>query len=291
MINPTFRRALACVAFTFAAAQAADADAARVGVLSNKYFAETAADFSTNVGGHTFTGIDVSAATPTLAALTANYDVLLLFEDGTFVNAPSVGNAVAAFAATGRAVVLGAFYDQDRSDSPPTTIPHGWGALEAIDPNRTDGVATPYALRTLNTTNMVADPLTAGLTSLSSAKFAGGNDAKAGTTVVAVWTQPNALGRADPAIAYRVTGAACVIHVAIAPQYPTIGTPGVDFGGDFYRAWKNAFDFAAGSCGIGPAAAMPGIPTLSTTGLVLTMFLVAAVGYFARRRPARARRR
>ena len=45
-------------------------------------------------------------------------------------------------------------------------------------------------------------PLTTGITSLTSAKFAGGNKAKPGTTVVAYWIQPNAQGSADPAISY-----------------------------------------------------------------------------------------
>ncbi len=293
MMNTTIRRALACVALTFAAAQAADVDAARVGVLSNKFFAETAADFNTNVGGHTFTGIDVGTATPLLAALTANYDVLLLFEDGTFANAPSVGNIAAAFAATGRPVVLGAFYDQDRSDSPPTTIPHGWGALESIDPNTSDGNGTPYALRTLNTKTVAlpGHPLAESLTTLTSAKYAGGNDAKPGTIVVAGWAQPNARGKVDPAIAYRVSGLSCVIHVTIAPQYPSIGTYGVDFGGDFYRAWRNAFDFAANSCIVTTAGSAFTIPTLSSMGLALTALLVAAIGYVARRRPAQTAQR
>src|SRR6266508_31537 len=68
------------------------AQAARVGVLSNRYFAETAATFTSNVAGHTFTGVDVSTTTPTLASLQSSFDVVLLFEDGRFPNAPSVGN-------------------------------------------------------------------------------------------------------------------------------------------------------------------------------------------------------
>ena len=297
MLKPTLRRALVWAAFTFVAAQAADADAARVGVLSNKFFAETAADFNANVGGHSFTGIDVGAVPPLLATLTSNYDVLLLFEDSTFANAPNVGNVVAAFAATGRPVVLGTFYDQDRSDSLATTIPHGWGTLETIDPNTTDGNSTPYipsfgyGLRTLNASTLVASPLTSGVTSLTSAKYAGGNDAKPGTVIVAAWTQPNARGKIDPAIDYRVTGLSCVIHVAIAPQYPSIGTVGVDFGGDFYRAWKNSFDLAANSCIVATAGSALGIPTLSSVGLALTALLVAAIGYLARRRPVQPPRR
>ena len=172
-------------------------DAARVGVLSNKYFAETAADFNSNIAGHTFTAVDVSAATPTLAALTANYDVLLLFEDGTFANAPTVGNVVAAFATTGRPVVLGTFYDQDRSDSPPTTIPHGWGALETIDPNTTDGTGTPYASRTLNTANdrcrIRSPPASRRSPAPSSPAATRPSPARRSC---AIWTQPNALRQA-----------------------------------------------------------------------------------------------
>ena len=67
---------------------------------------------------------------------------------------------------------------------------------------------------------MVAHPLTAGVTALAATTgFAGGNQAKPGTTVVATWTQPNARGLPDPAIAYRITGAACVIQIGIAPDY------------------------------------------------------------------------
>ena len=128
--------------------------------------------------------------------------MLLVFEDSTYGNAPRVGNVAAAFAGTGRAVVIGAFYDQDRSDAPASVSPHGWGALEQLDPNTTDGTGTPYAPRTLDTATMVAHPLTAGITSLSSAKFAGGNNAKPGTTVVAWWNQPNALG--GPGSRHRV---------------------------------------------------------------------------------------
>ena len=81
------------------------AHAARVGILSNNYFNETAADFNTKVPGHTFTGVDVSSTVPTLTSLTTSFDVLLLFEDSPFTNAPAVGNVVAAFAGTGRPVV------------------------------------------------------------------------------------------------------------------------------------------------------------------------------------------
>ena len=114
---------------------ATTADAARVGIFSNMLAVQTAANYSANVPGHTFTGVDVSAGAPPLDTMLANYDVVLLFEDMVFVNSTAVGNRVAEFANAGRAVVLGTFYDQDRSDALSSTpTPHGWGALETIDP-------------------------------------------------------------------------------------------------------------------------------------------------------------
>jgi hypothetical protein len=249
------------VACTFSAA----AHAARVAILSNAWSAETAADYNAKIAGHVFTGIDVTSSVPPLDALLANYDVVLLFEDRVFVNATAVGNRVAEFANAGRAVVLGTFYDQDRSDATAgTALPHGWGALEAIDPNTTDGVGTAYAVRTLAPASIVAHPLTRGVNTLAALRgnpgpYAGGNQAKAGTIVVAAWAQPNARGGIDPAIAYRQTGPACVIHIGIAPQYgvlKTFGTYGTDFSGDFYPAWRNAFDFAAANCEV--ATIIPG---------------------------------
>ena len=283
---------VACALFAFIAAIAValPAHAARVGVLSNKYPTETAADFNTRIPTHVFTAIDTSLAIPTLQSLTASFDVVLVFEDSTYGNSTAVGNALAAFAATGRAVVIGAFYDQDRSDGPADNSPHGWGTLEQVDPNTTDHAGTPYAPRTLDTTTMLRHALTAGITSLTSAKFAGGNLAKPGTTVVAYWKEPNALGLPDPAIAFRITGAACLIQLAIAPNYAVIGTAGTDYSGDFHRAWKNAFDFATDRC-VSSANAGPSdpfaIPTLSEWGLALTMLLLGAGAAFRHRRRAR----
>lgn len=265
--------------------------AARVGVLSNKYATETAADFNVQIPAHVFTAIDTSVTFPTLQSLINAFDVVLVFEDSTYGNATAVGNTLAAFADTGRVVVIGAFYDQDRSDGPAANSPHGWGALEDIDPNTTDKTGTPYAPRTLNTTTMLRHALTTGVTSLTSAKFAGGNQAKPGTTVVAYWNQPNALGQPDPAVAFRITGPACVIQLAIAPNYPIVGIAGTDFSGDFYRAWKNAFDFGANRCisttGDSATSDPATVPTLSGWGLALTILLVGAAAGFARRRRAR----
>jgi hypothetical protein len=261
--------------------------AARVAVLSNSLAAETAADYSSKIPTHTFAGIDVSASAPALQVLLDNYDEILLFEDTVFPNSTAVGNRVAEFATAGRAVVLGTFYDQDRSDAiGSTTTPHGWGALETIDPNTTDGVGTAYAVRTLASTSISNHPLTRGVSTLSALRgspgpYAGGNQAKPGTHVVAVWSQANARGQPDPAIAYRHTGRACVIHIGIAPQYGVLasfGTYGTDFGGDFYTAWRNAFDFGAAGCRL-PSA----IPTLSKWAYVLLVLAIVASGPVLRR--------
>jgi hypothetical protein len=243
-----------------ATALALPAHAARVGVLANALAPQTAADYTAKIPGHTFTPVDVSTSVPTLESLLASFDVLLVFEDTVFANSTAVGNRAAEFANAGRAVVLGTFYDQDRSDAiGGATTPHGWGALETLDPNTTDGIGTAYALRTLNTATIVPHTLTAGVATLAALRgnpgpYAGGNLAKPGTIVVAQWAQLNARGLPDPAIAYRLTGIACVIHVGIAPQYgalTTYGTFGIDFSGDFYRVWGNAFTFGAARCVVG----------------------------------------
>lgn len=270
MAIPSTLRIAAAVLLSFAVA--ASAHAARVAVLSNAFASETAANFNSKIPGDTFTGIDVTTSVPSLNTLLANYDVVLLFEDSTFANSTAVGNQVAAFANAGRAVVLGTFYDQDRSDAiGGSIVPHGWGNLEQIDPNTTDGVGTAYMARTLNAATIVPSPLTQGVTSLSALRgnpgpYAGGNQAKPGTTVVATWTQPNARGLPDPAIAFRVTGHACVIQIGIAAQYPvlaTYNTLGTDFGGNFYQVWKNAFDFGAAGC---PTGIVPGDPNQIAKG-------------------------
>jgi hypothetical protein len=239
------RGAVLLLAAALALAPAA-ALGARIGVLSNKFAKETAQDFASHIPQHTFVAVDVGGGPPPVAQLLERFDAIVLFEDGTFVRAPVVGDAVAAYAKSGRAVVLGTFYDQERSDGSPDFAPHGWGDLETLDPNTTDGVGTSYAPRTLGA--IVPHPLTTGVNVLNAVKFAGGNQAKPGTIVVASWAQKNARGQPDPAIAYRLTGPSCVIHIAIAPDYPTVATSRSDFGGDFYRVWSNAFDFAASGC-------------------------------------------
>jgi hypothetical protein len=282
-------------AVVMVALAASPAYAARVGVLSNNNAAAAAADFAARMPGHVFAGVDTSGVVPTLASLQGSFDVLLVFEDGRFPNATAVGDVAAAFANAGRAVILGTFYDQDRSDSvnPALLVPsHGWGALETIDPNttdgmgvRTDGTGLPNLSRVLNAGSIVAHPLTQGVTALSAVSgFAGGSQAKAGTVVLANWNEPNARGLPDPAIAFRVTGAACVIQIGIAPDYAVgVGTGYGNFTGDFYQVWSNAFNFAANSCGASGSKRIS-IPALSDGGLALSALLIVALAFSQRRR-------
>lgn len=271
-----------CVAVLLVAGGIGQGEAARVGVLSNRYFAESAGDFNARLSGHSFTPIDVGSAAPSLADLTTAFDVLLVFADGNFAAAPAVGDVAAAFANAGRPVILGTFYDQVRSVAAGGNgNGSGWGALEALDPNVTDGLGVPLAgqSRTLNSAATVAHPLTRQVTTLFGAKWAGGNEARPGTVVVAEWQQRNAHGAVDPAIAYRITGAACVIQIGIAPHYAATGNPlavfGTDFGGDFYQAWQNAFDFAERGC----ADAPPSVPALSDLALALLVLILAALAW------------
>ena len=284
------RVAAAVLAFALGAGAA---HAARIGVLSNRYFSQAAADFNAQLTGHTFTGVDVSAGAPTLASLTAAYDVLLVFADTPqrpLATAPAVGDVVAAFANTGRAVVLGTFYDQERSDAGG----NGWGALESLDPNTTDGIGVPSPNgqpRTLDAATVVGHPLTRLVGTLSATQWAGGNEAKPGTIVVARWREPNARGNSDPAIAYRITGKACVAQIGIAPHYASLGSYGVQFGGDFYRTWQNAFDYAAVGCrprSVGDAGAQP-VPTLSELALAALALALAGLALIERRRIAARR--
>ncbi len=285
------------LAAVVAAVSALPAQAARIGILSNQNAAPTATDFATRLTGHTFTPVDVGTVTPALSTLTASFDAVLLFEDGLFPNAPNVGNVVAQFAQTRRPVILATFYEQDRTGTTALSA-NGWGALETLDPNTSDGTGAAYSARSLNASSIVLHPLTYGVTTLTAHQFAGGNQAKPGTIVLARWSEPNARGEPDPAIALRITGDACVMHIAIAADYSTYGTFGSVYGGDFYRLWQNAFDFAAAKCVVGAdqpvdPIALPGdargpvsVPALADGALALLSLLLATAALGALRRRA-----
>lgn len=266
----------------------ATAFAANIAVISNSYFDAMAADYNTRYPAHTFTGIDATDAL-TLDDLAA-YDAAVLFEDGIFAEAPDIGDVLAAFANTGRAVVLGTFYNQDRSDTTAASFtPHGWGDLEDLDPNVSDTWGTSYDGDTLDAGSILTHPLTNGVSTLWSGDsgYSGGNQAKDGSVVLALWSNPNYLGNPDPAIAYRVTGDACVIHIGIIPHYDHIGTVGVDFGGDFFQVWSNAMDYAASGCdGIVSidSVSTPPVPTVNTWAIILLTLTLAGMGILTLRR-------
>ncbi len=269
------RLALAAV-LSFASLMAClPAEAARVAVLSNKNADFVASDFAAHVPGHQFTAIDVSGGPPALATLLASYDEILLFEDGLFQQAPAVGNVVFDFAQAGRPVVVATFYEQDRSDRAGLALPtpHGWGQLESIDPNTSDTIGAAATPRSLDPASIVVHPLTAGVASLATnvGGYAGGNQAKPGTTVLANWAQPNANNQPDPAIALRL-GNTCVMAVGIAPDIGAYSGLGVSVSGDFYQMWRNVFDFGGGNCGKGWAVPALSEAMLAAAGLLLACF-------------------
>ena len=157
--------------------------AARVGVLSNKYATETAADFNARIPTHDVhadrhvgVGADAAVADQRIRrrAGVRGFDVRQC--DRGRQCARRVRQCRVAPSSSARSTTRTA------PTVPPSNSPHGWGALEQIDPNTTDGTGTPYAPRTLDTATMLRHALTTGITSLTSAKFAGGNQAKPGTT-------------------------------------------------------------------------------------------------------------
>ncbi len=179
-----------------------------------------------------FDTMDVGIVPPTLASL-ASYSAVLLWEDGTFANAPLVGDTLAAYVAAGGNVLMGTFYWQDRSDN---TIysPNGWGALETIDP-LLGPTGSEYNADALNPASIVAHPITTGVTALSVPSFHGGVTAKAGTSVVASW------GDGVPLAAYRFAAPSQrLVAISTMPAYPRFG----GYTGDFYLLWQNALNWA-----------------------------------------------
>ena len=73
-------------AFVVGSLLATPSHAVRVGVFSNTLADKTAADYSAKIPGNTYTAVDVSVSVPALDFLTANFDVVLLFEDSVFAN-------------------------------------------------------------------------------------------------------------------------------------------------------------------------------------------------------------
>ncbi|MEZ4452414.1 MAG: DUF4215 domain-containing protein [Nannocystaceae bacterium] len=252
MLNRT--RTPLLIASALVALTATPAHAAKVAVLANSGATTTATDFTAKTAGHTYTPITVANTTPSLDTLN-QYDAILLFENGIFSNAKSVGDAVAAYYNQGgKCVVIGTFYWQDRSDNPKYNQP-GWGALEAVDVFTGKAEGSEYAPDSMDPNSIVAHPITVGVTSLSAGSYRGGVDAKANTTVLAKWQGANKLGNADPVIGIREDpGGGKFVGISVFPDYENVGNYGADFNGDFYKIWENALSWCSKHCGDGEMA-------------------------------------
>jgi hypothetical protein len=207
--------------------------------------------FPANMTNLTFDTLDVASQTPGVAFL-RQYDVVLLYEDGLFANAPNVGDSVAAYVEAGGNVVLGTFYWQDRSDNV-VFGEVGWGDLEAIDPFL-GPEGSEYRPDSLDAATIVAHPMTAGVSELEVESFHGGVVAKTGTTVLARWSDACdecPVGENTPLLGFRTgTNGQRIVGVSVGPGYPYYG----GYSGDFYQLWGNVLRWAAAG-GPGPALA------------------------------------
>lgn len=230
---------------------AATARAAKVLVLANNGDASVAAEFTAKTVGHVYTAFNANV-TPTLDQLN-QHDAVLLFENGHFGNAKNVGDAVAAYYNQGgKCVVIGTFYWQDRTGNPNYPGQPGWGALEAVDVFLATPGGSEYAPDSLDPNSIVPHPITANLKALSASSYRGGVEAKPGTTVLAKWLTPNKLNTADPLIGIREDpNGGKFVGISVFPDYEGVGNYGVDFNGDFYPLWQDAFTWCASPCGNG----------------------------------------
>jgi len=181
-----------------------------------------------------------------------------------FSNAPNVGSVVYEYVMIGGNLVLGTFYEQDRSDNTLAGwTPYGWGPLETIDPFTSDGVGCEYDNDTLDVTSIVAHPITEGVESLWCDMYHGGVHAKPDTIVLANWTSPNYLGEQCPLVGYRILeDNQRVVQISIYPNYAYLNTS-ESVGGDFFVLWANAIKWAAEAPYIGPQI-LKGLTQLST---------------------------
>jgi hypothetical protein len=200
---------------------------------------QTVADLFANTPGVTTQTFFYVNRTPGLSTL-RQYDVVLLFTNGIFDETTAVGSELAQYIQAGGNLVIGSFYWQGRGDSGFGSP--GWGALESFDPFTSDvdpftgkGGAT-YAANALNGNNIVAHPLTLGVTSLTSvAGYSAGVLAKPNATVVASWQD------GAPLVGYRVLGGGQRI-VAVS-LFPSAAIP-TEVRGDVQVLWENAVTWA-----------------------------------------------
>jgi hypothetical protein len=203
--------------------------------------------------------------TPGLAYLT-QFDAVLLFANGHFNESVSLGSEIAAYVQAGGNLVIGSFYWQNRSDS--NLGSPGWGALEALDPfaslvdPQTGVGGETYRAGSLGlvTTgdNATSDALVQGLSALTSTGYRGGVVAKAGTTVVARWSD------GTPLVGYRILpGGQRLVAISL---YPASGPAAT---GDVLALWDNAVRWtgAAGGSRNASPAPPPVFDALQPTGV------------------------
>jgi hypothetical protein len=202
---------------------------ANSGDLTGTYY-----DFLAHMYGVDFDTFNCNSATPTIDQL-LTYDVVLLWENGTFTNSPNVGAVIYDYVTTyGGGAVFGTFLWQDWT----TWEGHGWGPMEGICPLITAG-GCEYDYDELDPASIVPHPVTAGVTSLWCTSFHGGTAMQPGAMELARWSDQ------VPAIACHTAGGR-MVAISIFPSYEKNYTYGIQFGGDFHRAWENALKWAAG---------------------------------------------
>lgn len=215
-------------------------------VISNN--AETIAwidtNFTNNMEKVRISVIDVSLDTLRAEDL-EGFDVILLYEDGTFSNSIPVGNRLYQYVMSGGDLVIGTFYWQDRSGE---GWNGSWGDLEMIEPLY--GGTCRYNLDSLGST--VSHPLTEGVNSLKSFYRGGPNTLRSNATAVAWWTNQDIL------IAFnKPMGTITMVTTYPAEDYywETRGNPEA-VEGDFFRLWENALRWTALNT-IAPETALP----------------------------------
>jgi hypothetical protein len=172
------------------------------------------------------------------AELLAQHDVVLLFMNGLFNESAALGTEIADYVAAGGNVVMASFYWQGRSDSGQDTP--GWGTLEDIDPFTSSGGDTEQPVA-LNANSVIAHPLTAGLTTLTSREFSSGVLAKSVASVVALWDD------GAPLMGYSVLpGGQRIVGVSLFPAATASVT------GDSQILWENAVNWAGAAGGPAP---------------------------------------
>ena len=181
---------------------------------------------------------------PSLSDL-RRYDVVLLFTDGIFDETFGLGNRLAEYVDVGGNLVIGTFYWQGRSDSDFNTP--GWGNLESVDPFLADAGApfqqggATYQANDLGSVAIPTHPLIQGVTTLTSLSgFSAGVLPKAGTTVVASWTD------GAPLVGYQILpGGQRIVAVSL---FPAAVDP-TQVRGDVQVLWENAITWAGNAGG------------------------------------------